>query len=116
MEQREFFERFFEGTMSNYRVDDPIVLSPEEASALASKHKIFNNLTSFLTLKQAFDSSNREREEWSIMHDITLTYGEAVRPMQDFLSIGEILLTVVNRYSGCFDGGIFYDLGSVRSK
>mmetsp|Transcript_13019 Transcript_13019/g.24193 ORF Transcript_13019/g.24193 Transcript_13019/m.24193 type:complete len:112 (+) Transcript_13019:1248-1583(+) len=108
MDQTEFFERFFEGTLSTHKVDDPLVISAEEASQIEAKHQIFTTLTSYLSLQQALEASNKERDQWGIMHDITLTYGEA-----DFVSLGEIFLTAKNRYATQFQGGVFYDLGSV---
>lgn len=79
MDHTEFFERFFEGTMSTHRVDEPLILTTEESNALAAKHEVFTLLTSHLTLQLALDASNREREQWNVTQDITLTYGEAVK-------------------------------------
>jgi hypothetical protein len=75
----EFFERFFEGLMSTYRVDDPYVLTAEETAELEAKQQVFTGLTEELTFQGALEASNREREQLNTTEDITLTYGEAVR-------------------------------------
>jgi hypothetical protein len=116
MEQTEFLERFFEGIIITHRVNEPLVLTAEETAELEAKQAIFTDLTADHSLYLAQEASNREREEWNILHDITLTYGEAVRLTQDFISLGEILMTVKARYGNKLTGGVFYDLGSVRGK
>jgi hypothetical protein len=74
----EFFERFFEGLMSTYRVDEPYVLTAEETAQVEAKQQVFTELTQGLTFQGALEASNRERELLNTTQDTTLTYGEAV--------------------------------------
>lgn len=112
MDPKQFW-RFEEDRTNPHRVDDPLQPTPEELVALQAQHQAYNTLVSHLNFHQAVTASNQEREAVGSTSDITQTYGEIVSCKQEFNSLAEVLLTMKNRYRAHFEGGVFYDLGSV---
>lgn len=96
-----------------YPVESPYELSNSERDILTLKNEIFQDLISEFPVSLGKETSRKERESRNFgpISDSTLTYGEI-----DFVSIGEVFLTIESRFGCLPKGGVFYDLGSGTGK
>ena len=97
----------------SYPVESPYPLTPEQQKSLSYKNEVFQDLMSEFPVSLGKETSRKERENRNFgpISDSTLTYGEI-----DFVSIGQVLLTIEERFNCMPKGGIFYDLGSGTGK
>lgn len=96
-----------------YPVESPYEPTHSQRDLLNLKNEIFQDLISEFPVSLGKETSRKERESRNFgpISDSTLTYGEI-----DFISIGEVFLTIESRFGGMPKGGVFYDLGSGTGK
>lgn len=97
----------------SFPVESPYEPTFDQQKSLSYKNEIFQDLMSDFPVSLGKETSRKERESRNFgpISDSTLTYGEI-----DFVSIGEVLLTIEHRFGCMPKGGIFYDLGSGTGK
>lgn len=86
-----------------YHLDSP------RREELVDKFEVFQRITQDFPTSLGKDTSKAERDTEGLK-DSSLIYGEV-----DFLSIGEAFDVIKCMYGGLPDGGVFYDLGAVRT-
>lgn len=85
-----------------------------ERAALQRRNNLFQMVIREFPCSLGKEVSKLERDVMS-SEDYTLTYGEVGETQSDFISLGETFATIKALYGGIPEGGVFYDLGSVRS-